>query len=785
MTAAGRFRTAPGSELQHEVADRPADAGTGASRAATVAAMRQINTGLREALSLRRRVPTVLQTEAAECGLACLAMVLGHHGVRTDLLALRNRHSVSLSGMTLTALIDVAARENLATRALRLELEELHELRLPCILHWDMGHFVVLKSVSRKGAVVLDPATGERRMRISEVSKHFTGVALELWPEPGFAPRKEGTRLSVGQLIGTVRGLGGVVTRLLAFSVALEVFSLLHPQVTQWLTDHVLVSRDADLLSVLVIGMVLIALLQQGIAVLRSWLLTTVSASLKLQWRSNILTHLLRLPVSYFQKRHLGDVMSRFGSIDSIQATLTSAAVEAVLDGVMALIALGLMLLYSPTLAAIGVAAVLSYALLRWAMDAPLMHAREEEIMRSALQSSHLLESIRGIRALKLFSRENARRADWQTLLAAELNAGLRVSALRMAYGTARTLIGTAAEISVMWLGARAVLDGQMTLGMLLAFIAYRGQFHQRCTDLIGKLADVRLLRLDAQRLADIVLTPPETQRSADLPGATQLSPRRMASMPIELRGVRFRYGDHEPWVIDGLDLQIPEGQCVAIVGPSGCGKSTLVNLLLGDLAPTEGTVLVGGTDLQRFGKTAWRRVVGAVLQEDTLFAGTLADNIAFFDPEMDMAKVEGCARFAAIWDDIEHMPMGLQTLVGDMGTSLSGGQKQRVLLARALYKAPRLLVLDEATSALDVMREQQVNHAIAQLGITRIVIAHRPETVAATQRVVALDGGRVVFDGPTEDYLRILFQHRGPPPGEPAPPPPPPAPPKPNFRSW
>ena len=704
--------------------------------------MSRMSLGLHEALSLRGRVPVHLQTEAAECGLACLAMVLGHHGVHTDLLALRHRHSVSLSGMTLSALIDAAARENLATRALRLELHELRELRLPCILHWDMGHFVVLKSVSRRGAVVLDPARGERPLRYSELSRHFTGVALELWPQPSFAPRKEASSVSIRQLIGRVRGLGGVVTRLLALSLALEVFSLLHPQITQWLTDQVLVSRDADLLTVLAIGMVLVMLMQHGVGVMRTWLLTTVSASLKLQWRTNILSHLLRLPVSYFQKRHLGDVMSRFGSIDSIQSTLTSAALEAVLDGLMGLIALALMLMYSPPLAAIGMAAVAAYALLRWLMNAPLMRAREEEIVREALQSSHLLESIRGIRALKLFSRENARRSDWQTLLAAELNAGLRVSALRMVYGTSRGLIGAAAEIGVMWLGARAVLDGQMTLGMLLAFMAYRGQFHQRSTDLIGKLADLRLLRLDAQRLADIALTPPEAGHSPGAAGHVELQRPRLSSTEIELRGVRVRYSDHEPWVLDGIDLKIPDGQCVAIVGPSGCGKSTLVNLLLGDLPATEGSVVVGGIDLQHLGSRTWRRMVGAVLQEDALFAGTLVDNISFFDPQADLARVEACARFAAIWDDIERMPMGLQTLVGDMGTSLSGGQKQRVLLARALYKGPRLLVLDEATSALDVQRERQVNAAIARLGITRIVVAHRPETVAAAQRVVALEGG-------------------------------------------
>ena len=724
-------------------------------------AIRQLNDSLRVALAMRTGVPIVLQTEAAECGLACLAMVLGHYGMRTDLLALRRRHSVSLTGMTLETLIQAAAAESLATRALRLEVHELKDLRAPCILHWDLCHFVVLKSVTGAGAVIIDPGRGEQIVTREELSKHFTGVALEMWPVEGFRPRNEKTQLSLRQLVGQVRGVGGVVTRLLGFSIALEVFSLLHPQLTQWVTDEVLVSRDSDLLTVLALGFVVITVLEQGLTLMRGWLLNTVSASLRMQWRSNVFTHLLQLPVSYFQKRHLGDVVSRFKSIDHIQDVLTTTFVEAVLDGVMGLVALGLMLLYSPALTAVAVVAVALYMLVRWLLFKPMLRAREEEIVREALQSSHVLESIRGIRALKLFARQQERRADWQTLLAAELNAGLRVQALQLGYGLARGLIAGLATVAVLWLGSKQVLAGQMTLGMLLAFVAYRTQFHQRATELIGKVMDLRMLRLDAQRLADIVLTPSELdepQRLA-LPAPAVGQERRV---DIELRGLRYRYSEHEPWVIDGLNLRIPEGQCVAIVGPSGCGKTTLVNVLLGDLRPEEGTIAVGGIDLRRLGHQAWRSMVGAVMQDDALFAGTLADNISFFDPRIDLERVEACARFAAVWDDIQMMPMGIHTLAGDMGTSLSGGQKQRVLLARALYKRPRLLVLDEATSHLDVVREAKVNAAVARLGITRILVAHRPETVAAAQRVVALEGGRVVYDGPPSEYLRRLRSQPG-----------------------
>lgn len=727
----------------------------------------QLADSLRMALAMRSRMPAVLQTEAAECGLACLAMVLGHFGVRTDLLALRQRHAVSMSGLTLGGLVSVAAQERLAARALRLELDELQQLKTPCILHWDLSHFVVMRSCDRRGAVILDPARGERRVSRRELSSHFTGVALELWPAEGFKPRSERTRVSLPQLLGQVRGAGAMLGRLLVLSLALEVFGLLHPQFMQWITDQVLLSRDRDLLALLGIGFTVITVAEQGVSLLRGWLLATASSSMRLQWRSNVLQHLMDLPVAWFQKRHLGDVMSRFNAIDHIQQVLTTTFVEATLDGVMALLALALMLLYSPALAGVAVLAVVLYGAVLAALFRPMLRAREEEIVRQATQSSHVLESIRGMRALKLFGRQGERLAHWQGLLAAELNAGLRVQALQQVRMLARGLLSGLSSIALLWLGAQQVLDGGLSLGMLLAFLAYRGQFDTRTTELIVKLIDLRLLRLDSERLADIVLTPTEQSgQSVQVPlngagRASHLDVPGSGPLTLVCRGLKFRYSDHEPFVLDGVDLTIPEGQCIAIVGPSGCGKSTLVNLLLGDLSPTDGEILAGGVALDRLGHRAWRACVGAVMQDDTLFAGTIADNISFFDPQPDAARIEHSARLAVILDDILAMPMGLHTLVGDMGTTLSGGQRQRVLLARALYKQPRLLILDEATSHLDVHREVQVNTAVARMNLTRIIVAHRQETVAAAQRVVALEAGRIVFDGPPVRYLEALRLRR------------------------
>lgn len=709
----------------------------------------------RLAFGLGRTLPVVLQTEAAECGLACLVMVLQHHGASTDLAALRTRHAVTLTGMTLATLTDVAQREQLGTRGLRLELDELPQLRLPAILHWDLNHFVVLQSVGNGHIVVHDPAFGERRLSLEEASRHFTGVALEIWPNPGFAPKEEKTRVRLSQLIGQVSGFWPSLGQVLALSLALEVFGLVSPLFMQWVLDHVVVSRDTQLLTTLAIGFALLMLVQQGTNLVRSWLLMVINTSVGLQWKSNVFAHMTRLPLSYFQNRHLGDIVSRAGSVDEIQSTLTSAFVETLFDGLLVILTLVLMFVYSPTLAWVAVLAVLLYLAVRLLWYRPFYAANEEALVRDASQSSHFLESIRGMRAIQLFGRQMQRQGAWQTLMVSATNARLKIEKLQILYGLVRGLLGGAFALLIVWLGAQQIIGNELTVGMLMAFMAYRGQFDSRVMSLIDKAIDLKMLRLHAERLADLVLTPatPTAQRL----DARDLAPATATVPALSLEQLRYRYADQSPWVLDGITLDIAPGEVLAITGRSGCGKTTLVNLLLGTYAPTEGRVLVDGVPLAQVGVDRWRQGVATVMQDDTLFAGSIADNIGFFDPQPDLAWMVECARMAALHDDIERMPMAYQTLVGDMGTVLSGGQKQRLLLARALYKRPQVLILDEATSHLDVESEAQVNAAIAALPVTRIVVAHRPETIRSVQRVVDLRDGRVAFDGPPADYLHRM----------------------------
>jgi len=689
---------------------------------------------------LGRTLPITLQTEASECGLACLVMVSNYHGFRTDLATMRRLFLISIKGTTLSHLMGMAQAVGFTTRPVKLELEDLKDLRRPCVLHWNFNHFVVLKEVGARHVVIHDPAMGIRKLSFDEVSAAFTGVALELWPNPGFKQVTFKQSVKLRDMMGHVTGLYRSLGQVLLLALALEVFALVSPFYMQWVVDHALVSADRDLLTTLALGFGLLVFMQQAISTVRAWVIMHMSTTLNVQWRANLFAHLIRLPVDFFEKRHLGDVVSRFGAIDQIQHTLTSTFVEAILDGVLTVATLAMMFLYSPTMAWIAIGAMLLYGLGRWAWFRPLRNATEEQIVHAAKQQTHFIETVRGVRALKLFQRLDERRNSWLGLFVEQVNADLRTQKLQVMYRLLNGLLFGVERILIIWLGAKLVMDGAFTIGVLLAFIAYKDQFVTRVSGLIDRMVEMRMLHLQGERLADIALAEQEPEV------VDTMSKQEIGKLPanIVIQGLRYRYADGEPWVLDGVDLEIAEGESVAIVGPSGCGKSTLMSIMLGLRPFKEGQILVGGQPLSKLGLSHLRNMVGTVMQDDALFAGSIADNIAFFDQQVDLAWVEACARKAAVYEEIAAMPMGFNTLIGDMGAALSGGQKQRILLARALYKRPKILFLDEATSHLDVARESMVNQAIQALDMTRVIIAHRPETIASAKRVIVMAAGKV-----------------------------------------
>lgn len=666
-------------------------------------------------------------------------MVADAYGLRIGLRELRRRFPLSLKGAKLGQLIHIGQQLGFTTRPLRLDMDDLGRLKLPCVLHWDLNHFVVLAKVGKSKATIFDPAAGERRLPLGEVSRHFTGVALELTPTADFKPQEAAPSISARQLTGRVTGLWRSLALILLLSVALQVLVVLAPFFMQWVVDQVLVSADHDLLTVLGLGFGLLLLLQVGIGLLRGWSVLYLSSRLGLQWMGNVFAHLLRLPLDFFEKRHLGDVISRMGSVQTIQKTLTTSFVEGLIDGLMAIATLGMMLLYSWKLALVTLIAVALYLALRAIAFRPVRDGTEQQLVAGARQQSHLLESIRGMQSVKVACVEQQRQSGYANLMNDTVNRDVWLAKFGLGFNGASQLIFGVERIAVIWIGAALALRSAFSVGMLIAYLAYKDQFAGRVASLIDKWIEFRMLRLHGERLADIVMTPPE----ADAAQAVELPPR--SSTRIAVDGLSFRYAEGEPWILKDCSFVVEEGEAVAVVGASGCGKTTLVKLLLGLLAPSEGAVSIGGRDIRKVGCRSYRGIVGAVMQDDQLFAGSVADNIAFDDEGVDQERVEAAAKLASIHDEIAAMPMGYHSLIGDMGTTLSGGQKQRVVLARALYRRPRILFLDEATSHLDVDRERIVNEAVREMKLTKVIIAHRPETIASADRVLVMHDGRIV----------------------------------------
>ncbi|MDV2077786.1 peptidase domain-containing ABC transporter [Marinobacter xestospongiae] len=689
--------------------------------------------------SARRKLPVILQTEMAECGLACLAMISSYHGHQYDLVTLRRRFPISLKGATLKSLMETADLIDLAPRALRVDLDQLTDIQTPAILHWNMNHFVVLKKTGKQGVTIHDPSQGERDLDWETASKHFTGIALELTPTSKFERKDEKATMRLDDFWEKITGFKRALLQILLLSFALQIFALGSPFYMQLVVDEAIVSNDKDLLTVLAIGFLLLVAIEVTTNAFRSYVILVVSNTINIQMANNLFRHLVRLPMSYFENRHIGDTVSRFGSLESVKEILTTGFVEALVDGIMSVVLIALLFIYSPTLAAIVIAVVIMFLLLRIALFRPFRNLNEEAIVAGASEQSNFMETVRAIQSIKLFGKEVDRQTLWQNRYADFVNTGIRLGKFRIAFDTANRGLFGLENIVVIYLGGQFVLESTLTVGMLYAFVSYKRQFTEKANNLIEKAIEFRMIRLHLERIADIAKTPTEHPRDSL---TISSNPGQALTGKLELNNISYRFSPNDPYLFKGVNLKVNQGEVVAIVGPSGSGKTTLLKVMLMLLSPSDGKISSDGKSLDKLGVHLYRSQVSAVMQEDQLMSGAIADNISFFDPEPNQDFIEQCAKMACIHHDIMAMPMGYNSLVGDMGTTLSGGQKQRLMLARALYQKPRFLFLDEATSHLDPATEQLVNANLKKLDITRIMIAHREATIKMADRIIALQNG-------------------------------------------
>lgn len=678
------------------------------------------------------------QSAPAECGLACLAMICSHFGSSLDLPAIRRKFRVSLKGMRLDTLLRYASELGLSGRALRLDVDELSKLRTPAVLHFDFDHFVVLESVNRKGFVVLDPAVGQTTVSHESMGRRFTGVAIEFTQRTEFGETTPIERLRIGSFFQATPDLRNSLGKLFLITAVLQVFALLGPFMNQIVIDDVLTTNDSELLRVVLVGFGLLLLLQTALGVFRSWCVIRLGQSLGLRWASSLFGRLIRLPSIYFMERHTGDITSRFGSLGIIQRTLTTSLIEFFMDAVMCVAALVMMFMLSTKLAYIVICASLLYIALHWWMQEPFRVAASERIALGAKESTYFLETIRSIIPIKLSGKLDERRARWSNLVVDIQNRDAKTAILAMISTSANGLIFGVENLLVFWFGVQFIFEagtsapGDMfTLGMFFAFLAYKSQFVSRIGSIVSFVSSIHLLKLHTDRVADIALTEPENLGHSRGGGDIDIG-----DATLEFKNVSFRYGEGEPWVLKNVSFRIDAGECIAITGPSGAGKTTLMKIALGLLVPTEGDVYFGEHSLRIRGLEWYRQRVGAVMQDDALVQGNIGDNIALFDEDPDQIFIEDCAKRSRIHGDITAMPMGYKSLIGDLASGLSGGQKQRIMLARALYRKPALLLLDEATSHLDGDNERAIAKELNSLGITRIIVAHRGDTIKSADRV-------------------------------------------------
>ncbi|WP_394201242.1 peptidase domain-containing ABC transporter [Shewanella waksmanii] len=694
-----------------------------------------------------KMLPVIRQTEAAECGLACMAMIASYHGFQTDLFQMRQKHRVSLKGSTLRGMTQLADKVGLAHRAIKCDMDGLSQLKTPCVLHWNLDHFVVLKKVSGNKFYLHDPAIGERSCNYDELSASFTGVALELEPGDSFAKQEAAPQASLASFWSNLDGWKQSLLTVFLFSMLLQAFVLVTPIYMQLTVDDVLIANDYSLLNILAVGFGAVLLLQALSTALRSLIIMLLGNQLSLQMNANLVSHLFKLPMDYFEKRHIGDVVSRFRSLESLKNLLTTTLIESLVDGLIVIGLLVMMYVYSVELMLVVLCASALYLIVRCVSYQKLKSVNRENIVCLAKKDSNFMESVRGIQSIKLFTKESDRLNLFNNFNVDSANSAIKVERLRVLFSWTSMLIFGLENILVIYFGAGMVMESLLTVGMLLAFVSYKTQFEQKISNLIDKYIEFKMCSLHLERLGDITLTEQERDLGErdddfDVEGS------------LQLKGVNFSYSDEERDVLSDINLTVNAGESVAIVGPSGCGKSTMMKVMLGLLKPSQGQVQIDGRDIRKTGLINYRTQVASVLQNDQLLSGTILENICFFCQEPDKEWAEECAKAAGIHRDILGLPMGYRSLIGDMGSTLSGGQAQRLLLARALYKKPKILFLDEATSSLDLKAEQHVNQAISDLNITRIMIAHRPQTIMSADRIIRFAKG-ACLEISKEDYSK------------------------------
>lgn len=697
----------------------------------------------------RRRVPVISQLSDVECGAACLAMILSYYGRHTTIAEIRQQVGIGRDGLSAFDLVSAARDYGLQVRAISLRNSNLRALPLPAIVHWEFNHFMVVERWTPKHVNVVDPALGRRRLTLEEFDAGFTGVVLLLKPGAQFVPQAATTRTTLRSYIANyVKQAPGVLFQSLIASLILQVIGLSVPLFTKIVVDQIIPFSMRAVMPIIGLGMLLLLFAQLVMVLLRSFLLIYLQAHMDMRIMPEFFEHLLGLPLRFFQQRSSGDILTRIESNLTIRNLVSTQLVSTILDGSTVLVYFVILLTQAPTYCFL-VLTIGTVQVLMMLGSAPTLRSLSlRELSAIGRTQGYVAEVLSGIVTLKAAGAERCSFKQWSNLFLQQLNISVRRSYLSTLISNLMRMLSTFAPLALLWWGTLLVLDGSMQLGTMLALNTLAVALLTPLSSLVYSGLQLQVVRSHLERLSDVIEAEAEqdTQR-------VQHPPRLMGA--ITLQHVSFSYDKRSPLVLQDISLYIAPGERVAIVGQTGSGKTTLGKLLLGLYPPTEGEVFYDGIPLSTLNYQDVRVQFGAVMQEASVFSGSIRHNISFNNPDLDMERVMSAAMAAAIHDDIMSMPMGYETLVSEGGSVLSGGQRQRLALARALANHPAILLLDEATSSLDVKTERIITQNLSSLTCTQIIIAHHLNTIRNADTILVLDQGRVVERGTHQELLR------------------------------
>lgn len=693
-----------------------------------------------------RRLPVMLQSEMAECGLACLAMISSAHGRRIDLGTLRQRFPISMHGASLNRLLHIAGELGLGARVLQVEPEQLRHLEMPAMLHWDLGHFVVLKKAGRRRIVIHDPDSGEVEMSVDACGKHLTGIAVELFPMEHFERLDERRPVRIRHLAPFDSRYLAQLTKLVGLALLSLGLLILQPYYLQLMIDRVLPSLDLHLLNLLTLGFAGLVLLNWIAKVVRNEVSLRLGFALNTSMSERLFGRLLRLPLTYFESRNTSDLIVKFDAVKEIREILTEDASRLLVDGIVVIATSVVLIGYSPLLFAVCFVFTACYLVLRLSTYRRLRLTNEEYFRREVKEKNHFIETVHGMLSIKTQTAEAPRLVAWRNHFRSAAMSAVDLNRQRMGFEFSRDGLLAVEHVIAISIAVRLLIADQLTLGMLFAYLAYKGFFTSSSMSFLEISFKAGMLRVQLDRLADLLHQ--ETE-----PAREHSAPDRESALVLRAEDLSFRYEDDGPDVLRGVSFELRRGERLAITGPSGCGKTTLIKVILGLLHGYRGSLLFRDLEVREVSRHSLLDGVGAVMQDDRLFAGSVADNIAFFEARPDRERIEEAARLACIHEILVRLPMGYETRIGNLGSVLSAGQLQRLMLARALYRKPEVLVLDEGTANLDAETERRILDQIATQHITVIHAAHRPGVVADAS--IQLDLGLAPSSGAEDAGLR------------------------------